>query len=891
MSWWRLKSKERNLDRELRSHLDLEAREQEEAGLPPDRARHAAQRAFGNTTLIKEETRDAWGWTSLDRFRQDLRYSARTLRRTPGFTAAAVLSLALGIGANTAIFSLLNAVVFRLLPVNQPQELVQLTYTVPTSGPGNWNSWFGYPHFEGFRAQSKTLSGIFGGTGMGRVNLTFHGASELAQGDAYTGNFFAVLGITPQYGRLFSEDDDRPDAAVAILSDRYWRNRFGSDPAIVGAAVTINQIPFTVIGITPREFSGITLGSAPDVWVPIHALDRFKPDRKRWTEAFASWMLIAGRLRPGVSQTGAQAELDVIHRQLLAEQLPASELRGSESMQRFARESRLLLLPAENGMHSGLRNNYELPLKLLMGVAAIVLLVACANVANLLLARASNRRREIALRLALGAGRGRVVRQLLTESILLAAAGGALAVAMAWWGSTALVRMISTGDTPLPLDVHPDWRIFGFTAAISLVTGILFGLAPALRGTRVDPGPALKGGARGTGRSSNALDRVLVVAQVALSVVLIAGAGLFVRTLQKLWNVNVGYDRENVLMFSVDAKLAGYSTDRAGAIYREILERLRTLPDVRLASASIVRPVDDQFDLIDRINEVDGNHLPDRNTIRVVWNAISSGYFSTVSTPILLGRDFDARDNETAPKVTIVNQSLAARLFPGQDPIGHRIALATIVGVVKDSSYKGARDQPRPTLYHPLFQHGKDQEYRWGFVSFELRYRTGANLLDQVRREVASVDRNLPIFRAKTLLAQAAQSLLRERLLAMLSSFFGALALLLACLGLYGLMAYAVARRAGEIGIRMALGARRAHIMWMVLREVFGLTLAGIAAGIPLAIWAARYAQSLLFGVDTADPWTIAATVLALLGVAALAGYIPARRALHVDPMAALKYE
>jgi len=439
--------------------------------------------------------------------------------------------------------------------------------------------------------------------------------------------------------------------------------------------------------------------------------------------------------------------------------------------------------------------------------------------------------------------------------------------------------------------VDPDWRIFAFSAAVSLLTGILFGLAPAVRSTRADPGPVMKEGTRHAGRSSHALDRVLVVAQVALTVVLIAGAGLFVRTLQELWNVNVGYDRENVLMFSLDAKLAGYSTDRAGAVYHEILERLRTLPDVRLASASIVRPVDDQFDLIDRVNEVDGKQLPDRNTIRVVWNAISPGYFSTISTPILLGRDFDARDSETAPRVVIVNQSLAARAFPGQDPIGHRIALATIVGVVKDSNYKGPRDQPRPTLYHPLFQHGKDQEYRWGFVSFELRYRAGSNLLDQVRREVASVDRNLPIFRARTLRAQVEQSLLRERLLAMLSSFFGALALLLACLGLYGLMAYAVARRTGEIGIRMALGARRAHIMWMVLREVFGLTLAGIAAGIPLAVWAARYAQSLLFGIDTADPWTIAATVLALLGVAALAGYIPARRALRVDPMAALKYE
>jgi len=353
----------------------------------------------------------------------------------------------------------------------------------------------------------------------------------------------------------------------------------------------------------------------------------------------------------------------------------------------------------------------------------------------------------------------------------------------------------------------------------------------------------------------------------------------------------MGYERDNVLMFSVDAKLAGYPPDRAAAVYREILQRLQALPDVRSASASIVRPVDDQFYLIDRIGEVDGRQLSDRDAIHVAWNAMSPGYFSTVVTPILLGRDFSPRDKETAPQVVIVNESLARRAFPGQNPIGHRLGEATVVGVVKDSLYGGAREQPRPVLYHPLFQHGRDQEYRWGFVSFELRYRSAANLLDQARREIASVDRNLPAFRAKTLRQQSAQSLLRERLLATVSSFFGGLALLLACLGLYGLMAYAVARRAGEIGIRMALGARRDHILWLVLRETLWLTLAGIAAGLPLALWAVRYTKSLLFGIESADPLTIASSIALLIGVATLAGYIPARRALRVDPMAALRCE
>ncbi len=542
-------------------------------------------------------------------------------------------------------------------------------------------------------------------------------------------------------------------------------------------------------------------------------------------------------------------------------------------------------------MYSGLRDDYALPLKLLMWVAGIVLLVACANVANLLLARASNRRREIATRLALGAGRGRLVRQLLAESILLASIGGALAIPLAWRGSLVLVRMISTGDSPAPLAIDPDWRVFLFTATASLLTGVLFGLAPAVRGTRVDPGPVLKEGARRAAGHSHTLDGALVVAQVALSVVLITGAGLFVRTLQKLRGVDTGYDRRNVLMISVDAKLAGYADDRAGLVYSEILRRLQSLPEVKSAGASVVRPVDDDFFLVDRVNEVDGGMLPEDGIIRVAWNAVSPGYFSTISTPLMAGRDFEPRDNETAPKVVIVSESLAGRAFPNRNPLGHRLGEATIVGVVKDSRYNGARDHLGPLLYYPLFQHGRDQEYRWGFVSFELRYGSQANLLDEVRREVTAVDRNLPVFHARTLVAQTEQSMLKERLLAVLSTFFGALALLLACVGLYGLMAYAVERRTSEIGIRLALGAPRDRVMWLVLRETLWLTLVGVAIGIPLALGAAQYAKAMLFGIGTADPLTIAATVAILIGVAALAGYLPARRAVRVDAMVALRYE
>jgi predicted permease len=894
MRWWLRKSREQDLDRELRAHLELEAQEQLESGLSREEARYAARRAFGNTALVEEEVREMWGWMGLERFWQDVRYGARMLRKTPGFTAVAVLSLGLGIGANSAIFALLNAVVLRQLPIANPQQLVQFTYTIPTNSPENWNSYFGYSQLERFREQSRTLSGVFGGTTFGRVSLGAGGISGVAQCDAYTDNFFSVLGVAAQYGRLFVPGDDQA-ANVAVLSDRYWRRRFGGDPSIVGRMVTLNQIPFLVIGVTTPEFSGLYPGGTRDVWVPLHALDRFQPGLKIWREPFSSWLTIAGRLRPGVSRAQAQAELDVIHRRVLVGQLAISELRNRKSLQRMVGESRLVLRPAGNGIDSALRHEYFLPLKLLLCVAGIVLLISCANVANLVLARGAHRGREIALRMALGSGRGRVIRQLLTETILLAGAGGAVAVAIAWWGGAALVRMISTGDYPIPLDVRPDWRVFGFTAVVSLASGVVFGLAPAFRGTRIGPATALKEGARPADGRSRWLDRALVTIQVTLSLVLITGAGLFLRTLQNLRSVDVGYDRDNVLMFSVDCKLAGYPKERAATLFRAILEKSAAIPGVQSASFSVVRPVDDYYYLVDRITDLDGRVLPESESIKVAWNAMSPGYFSTIGTALRRGRDFSFHDAGMGSKVVIVNETLARQLLPGQNPIGHRIADAEIIGVVKDSLYGGAREQPRAVLYRSLFQaDGGFDPNAWvggGGLSFELRYRSGTSLVEAVHRAVASVDRNVPIFRVKTLRAQTEDSLVRERLLATVSSFFGGLAGLLALLGLYGLMACAVARRTAEIGIRMALGARRQEIIWLILRETLGLVLAGIALGIPLALALSRYAKSLLFGIAPADPVVMAASAAVLIVIAAVAGFLPARRASRIDPMVALRYE
>ena len=885
---------EREMDAELRFHIEAFAEDLVRSGVPREEALRRARIEFGGIEQTKEKCRDTRGVSFIESLIQDLRYGLRMLRKSPGFTAVAILTLALGIGANTAIFSLLNAVVLRLLPVPDPQQLVQFTYTFPSSGPENWNSFFDYPHLERFREHAGTLSGVFGGVQLNRVNVGWLRTAGLAQADAYTGNFFSVLGVTPQRGRLFVPDDDREGADVAVLSDRYWRSRFAADPAIIGKTILIDQLPFTVIGITPPEFSGIYAGAARDLWLPLHTLDRFNPDPSRWQAPFTSWLRIGGRLRPDVSLAQAEGELDVIHRRLLAEQLSASESSTTLFFQRLVRESHLVLLPAATGMISGLRHAYELPLKLLMGVAGLVLLISCINVANLVLARASHRRREIALRMALGSGRGRVIRQLLTESLLLASAGGIAALGIAWWGGAALVRMISTGDSPVPLDVRPDWPVFGFTAAMSLAGGILFGLVPAIRGTLVDPGTALKEGTYGRTNSSRFLDRVLVAVQVTLSLVLITGAGLFTRTLENLRNVDAGYDRENILMFSADAKLAGYPKERASALYRAILDKTAALPGVQSASASIVRPVDDEYYLVDRIGQVDGRKLSDAETIKVAWNSMSPGYFSTVGTPILLGRDFDLHDIGAGSKIVIVNESLARQAVPGRNPIGHRLEDAEIIGVVKDSLYGGAREQARPVLYRPLFQSQGTDPGQWvgvGSVSFELHYRSGMGLVDEVRQAVASVDHSVPIFRVKTLHAQTEDSFLRERLLATISSFFGGLALLLACLGLYGLMAYAVGHRTAEIGIRMALGARQREIIWLIVRETLWLLLAGAVAGIPLAVWLSGYAKTLLFGIAASDPVVFATSVAALTGVAVLAGFLPARRASRIDPMVALRYE
>lgn len=888
---FRRRMRESELDEELRFHLEQETADLQAEGLSPDEARWAARRDLGNLTLIQEDTRATWGWPAVESFWQDFRYAARGLRRTPAFTATAVLSLALGVGVTTGTFTLVNALLLRPLPVADPSSLVQCAFTLRLNeaNPGQWNHYFDYPQYDRLRRESRSLAGLFAGTTVGRVNLETGGSPGLAQLDAYSGNFFTVLGLRPAAGRLFTDEDDRAGAAVIVLSDRYWRARFASDPAVAGRTVTLNRVPFTILGVTPPNFRGLTPGGGPDLWMPIRALDRLADGAPaRWTQPFRSWLLLAGRLRPGVAHAGAEAELDTLHRQLLRQQAAASPYGLGPGTRQLVVDSRLVLRDASTGVFNGLRETYALPLKILMGLALVVLLAACTNLANLLLARGASRRRELSLRLALGAGRTRLMRHLLTECLLLAAMGGALAGAAAWTGSRALLLLLATGERAPALDLHPDLRVVAASAGATLAALLLFGLASAWRTTAVT-------GLRATpGRRFRTLDRALIAGQVALSVTLLAVAGLFLQTFRNLWMTDLGFRRDNVLLFSVDAKLAGLTAEQAPRmtrLYGDILQRLRALPGVEAAAASVVRPVDSHFSLVDQVNEIDSRPLSARDVIHVAWNAVTDGYFDTTGMRLLAGRDIRPDDDASAPPIVVVNQTFAARAFPAQDPIGHRLGPATIVGVVRDARYNGPHDPPRPVLYYPLFQRGPGQAYGWGFVSYEIRAPKPAALAEAVRQAVHSVDRGLPLFRITTLRVQVAEALRKEQLLAALSVFFGLLTLALASIGLYGMIAGNVARRTAELGIRTALGATRRHLCWIIQREALLLTAAGIAVGLPLAIAGAHAARSILYEVSPDDPATLAFAAAALLLAGALAALAPLRRVLGIDPAATLRAE
>jgi predicted permease len=863
---------------------------------------------------------------------QDLRYGARMLLKHKGVTAIAVLSLALGIGANTALFSVVDAMLLKLLPVREPERLTLFqTFAPPEFDPGGYGgnaiidpatgmrrmTSFPYVSYQRMREQQQrrqgALSDIFAFARF-NVNLLAGGQADVVNGQVVTGNYHLGLGVRPLLGRLLTDEDDKASAnPVAVLSYRCWQKHFGGDAAIVGKQINLNNRAFTVIGVTPHGFEGAgNVGLTEDVTIPLAMEPLLEADPKRsllyglkpW------WLRVMGRLKPGATLQQAQAQLETTFQQSVTEHCAA---RNTESLAGGGNAispldpkdyPRLALISGAQG-EMNYREDYAPSLYLLLGVVGMVLLIACANVANLLLSRAASRQKEIGLRLALGASRWRLIRQLLTESVLLAAVSGALGLVFAMWIKDGLLAVSDWG--PSALDPRLDWRVLSFTLGLSLLTGLVFGLAPALRATKVDLTPALKD----SGRSSSAvsrslLGRGLVVTQVALSLLLLIGAGLFVRTLLNLQRVDPGFNTKNLLMFKVAPGLTGYKGERLTQLYEQICERLETLPGSPkvtfsrtplLADNDADRPVYLRSAL-DAAPDADGR-------IRATGDSYilygRENFLETMEIPLLAGRAFKHQDDERAPKVVIVNQTFAKKFFPNESPIGKRFTLDVkkpdeieIVGLVKDAKYARQRDEAPPTMYLPWRQATTVMPE----ANFELR-ATGdpRALIAAVRQAVREVDETLPIRSVKTQVEQADETLQMERLFAKLVTLFGLLAQQLASIGLFGVLAYAVSQRTREIGIRMALGASKTDVMKMVIRQGITLAVIGVALGLGGAYLLTKYLESrmnlsrMLYGVKPNDPLTYGVMALMLTAVALIACYLPARRATKVDPMIALRCE
>jgi predicted permease len=840
------------------------------------------------------------GGMRMQSFLQDLRFGARMLLKHKGFTAVAVLSLALGIGANTAIFSLLDAVLLKMLPVKNPEQLVFLE-TDGGSSAGKRRSDLSYDFYEQLRQHTETLAGVCTFSNRSPLNVLVDGQAQVAQVQQVSGSFFAVLGVNALLGRTLTDEDDKVPGGhpVAVISHNYWQRRFARDPAIVGEAISVTGYPFTVIGVAPPEFFGVTVGDAPDLWVPMMMRAQILPGESIEDYFNNPLSFVLARLQPEVTEWQASAALTgLLQQSLLAE---AGSQLAPEELQSL-RQARISLIPASQGL-SSLRTQFSEPLRVLMTIVALVLLIACANVANLLLARATTRKKEIAVRLALGAGRLRLVRQLLTESVLLALAGGALGLLFAWWGSRLLLALVASGRTPVSLKLALDMRTLLFTTVVSLLTGILFGLAPAWRATRVDVTPALSESGRGSGGARFGLGKALVMAQVALSLLLLVGAGLFVRTLANLRSVEMGFRTENVLLFSADPRMLGYDGWRIADLYQRLLERLKNIPGAQHVSLS-------RDGLLSRSGYRSSVYVPGRapregenpstsdksfSPNHSHLHNVGPDYFATVGLPILRGRGFTEQDNESAPAVAVISETFARYYFGAEDPIGKRFGRSPeesdrieIVGVVKDTKYNSLRQQTLRTFYVPYLQNPGS----WRETTFLIRVAGDPKrIIPAVREAAQMVEPRLPIYNVKTLAEQVDASIVQERLIGALSGFFGLLALALAAIGLYGLMAYSVVQRTHEIGIRMALGARAGDVLKLVIRQGMLLVALGAAAGLVAAFNLTRLVSNQLFGVRANDPFTFASVLLLLAAVALAACWIPARRAAKVDPLTALRHD
>lgn len=902
-SLFRRQQRDVELDAELRSHIEMHAADLMRTGLSREEALRQARIAFGGIERAKEECREAIGISLLESLLQDLRFGARMLRKNPGFTTVAILTLALGIGANTSIFTLVDSVMLRALPVRDPQQLVLFTWhgrwppSFSQTGADEQFS-FSYPQFEEIRQENNVLSSVFAFVPVGfsheNITLNRNGQATSANAMMVTGGYFAGLGAAPLLGRTINDADEKPGARrVAVISYAYWNSQLGRDPAIVGTKIGLNGFPFTVVGVMPPAFFGETVGTHPDYWIAFDDAPNLRPwgaqplgSDSVYTARDWICLNIMGRLKPGVSQEQAQAALNLIYQRIVAQDWKTAAPRD---LPHFS------LTPASQGVPF-LRELVALPLLLMLGAVGIVLLIACANIATLLLARASGRSKEMAVRLAVGARRGRLVRQLLTESVMLSLAGGAVGFLLAKWGTRALLALPTRGEYAIFVNVSPDVRVLLFTTIAAALTGILFGFAPALRISRIELSVAMKDSAADflAFRGKHRLGQSLVVAQIAASLVLVIGAGLFLRSLIGLASNNFGFNQTNLLTFGLDPTRDGYEGPRLIALYSELLDRLQALPGVRSATLMEFPPFAGVSSNT-QLTIAGGTHMPDNRNVR--WQIVGPDFFRTLQIPIVLGRGIGRSDVPSSPKVAVIDQTFAKDFFPNENPIGRHFGFGVNPKTADEFEIIGVAGRAELTDVHSgrlakaylCYQQRPDV---LNGMYFEVRSVASPEaIVSEIRDAVRQSDPNLPLLSLETQTEIRNDALTGDRIIARFSTLFGILALVLAVIGLYGTISYAIARKAHEIGIRMALGAVPNDVLRMVIAQGLKLATIGIAIGLLAAFGVTRLLRTLIFGITPTDPLTFASVSLLLLIVAVLACYIPARRATRIDPVTAIRCE
>jgi len=904
--WFSRRGADRESDFEAQIHLQLLTERYVERGMSPDEALSAARRQFGNLTLLQQQHREMRSMMPLENLARDLRFGVRQLLRSPSLTIIAIVSLALGIGANTAIFTVAKKVLLDTLPIRNPHELRLLTWVsghqqpvppvwgdVSSSATGGLRSTaFSYPMFEELRKKTNVFQDLIAFKDIS-LTMTLDGSPELIAGEMVSGDAFNGLGIEPILGRpITAADDAGPGKGpVAVISEAYWATRFGRSHSVLGKTIFVNGVPVTIVGVSPARFTGLQIGEQTNIFVPLTMQPLLVPREQLTTSGSSSllnnpqswWVLILARLRPAVPEAQAQAALDLVLRQTALATLPKAE-----GMDQF----HLKLEPGSRGLDY-LRGGFAKPSYVLLALAGLVLLLACVNLANLLLARAATRQREISTRLALGARRRHILRQVLLESLLLSSAGGVAGLALGYLVRNAIPRLLAAPGQPASMLVDFDWTVLAFTVGVSLLTGLLFGIVPAWQATRIETNTVLKNASHATThRRGMGLGKGLVVLQIALSTLLLIGAGLFARTLVNLSRTPLGFRSDHMLLFRLNPPRTRYSDTKMTELYRQLEEKLAAIPGVRSVTMSNIAIIGDGHS--GSTFHVSGEPVP-QEAVRVQTNSVGVNFFSTLGIPILQGRGFDAHDTPTSPKVAVINRALARQFFPNEDPIGKSFEADAedvaepiqIVGIAADTRYADLRTNTPPTFYLPYVQ-----KLLVGRMVVEVRTASEpGSVLSQVRTVVASLDRDLPLIDVRTMTEQIKSTMSEERMFAQLTSGFGVLALVLACIGIYGIMSYTVARRTSEIGIRMAMGAQAAQVLAMVLREVSWLAIAGIAVGVCGALVLARLISAMLYGLKPSDPLTLVCSSALLIILAMAAGFGPARRASRIDPIRAMRHD